>query len=151
MNNELRGIYELLPQQVMQHVVADFCACIGIEWRFIPEHTPHFGCLWEAAVKSTIIHLHRIVGEVRLTFEALSTVLAQIEVCLNSSLLVLLNIPDEDGVEALTPGHFLFGRPLCALPDPSSSCRQLSLLKLWDLSQNLSMVCRVPNYTEQLL
>ena len=136
--NELKGMYELLSRQDTQRVVADFCARLGIEWRFIPEHAPHFGGLWEAAVKSTKIHLCRIVGEVRLTFEELSTVLAQIEACLNSRPLVPLNTPDEDGIEALTPGHFLIGRPLCALPDPSSSYRQLSLLKRWDLCQNLS-------------
>ena len=65
-------------------------------------------------------------------------VLAQIEACLNSRPLVPLNEPDEDGIEALTPGHFLIGRPLCALPDPSSSYGRLSLLKRWDLCQNLS-------------
>ncbi len=137
-NNELRGMYELLSQQDTARAVTDFCARLGIEWRFIPEHTPHFGGLWEAAVKSTKLHLRRIVGEVRLTFEELSTVLAQIEACLNSRPLVPLNTPDEDGIEVLTPGHFLIGRPLCALPDPSSSYCQLSLLKRWDLCQNLT-------------
>ena len=137
-NNELRGMYELLSQQDTGRAITDFCSHLGIEWRFIPERTPHFGGLWEAAVKSTKMHLRHIVGEVKLTFEELSTVLAQIEACLNSRPLVPLNTPDEDGIEALTPGHFLIGRPLCALPDPSSSYRQLSLLKCWDLCQNLS-------------
>ena len=152
-NNELRGLYELLSQQDMQHVVADFCAHLGIEWRFIPEHAPHFGGLWEAAVKSTKTHLRHIIGEVRLTFEELSTVLAQIEACLNSRPLVPLNTPDEDGIEALTPGHFLIGRPLYALPDPSSSYCQLSLLKRWEFESALpeKMVCRVPNYAEEIL
>ena len=69
-NNELRGMYELLSSEDTQHVVADFCARLRIEWRFIPEHATHFGGLWEAAVKSTKIHLRCIVGEVRLTFES---------------------------------------------------------------------------------
>ena len=98
---------------------------LRIEWRFIPEHTPHFGGLWEAAVKSTETHLCRIVGEVKLTFEELSTVLAQIEACLNSRPLVPLNTPDEDGIEVLTFGHFQIRRPLCTLPDLSSLYRQL--------------------------
>ena len=129
--------YELLSQQDTQHVVADFCPSLGIEWRFIPEHTPHFGGLWETPVKSTKIQLHCTVGEVRLTFKEMSTVLAQVEVRLNSHPLVPLNTPNEDGIEALTPGHLLIGRPLCALPDQTFSYCQLSLLKRWDLCQNL--------------
>ena len=74
----------------------------------------------------------------KLTFDKLSTVLAQIEACLNSCPLVPLNKPDEDGIEALTHGHFLIGRPVCALPDPSSSYCQLLLLKHWELCQSLS-------------
>ena len=66
-----------------------------------------------------------------------STVLAQVEACLNSQPLVPINTPDEDGIQVLTPGHFLIGRPLCALPDPSTSHRSVSLLKHWDLCQNL--------------
>ena len=60
----------------------------GIEWRFTPEHALHFGGLWEAAVKSFKYHLWQVVGDVKLTYEELSTVLAQIEACLNSRPLV---------------------------------------------------------------
>ena len=53
-------------------------------------------------------HLRKIVGNVKLTFEELSTLLTQIEACLNSRPLVPLP-SDDDGIEALTPGHFLIG------------------------------------------
>ena len=66
------------------------------------------------------------MGNVKLTFEELTTVLSQIEACLNSRPLVALPCND-DGVEALTPGHFLIGRPLEALPNPAVSFRSLSL------------------------
>ena len=52
--------------------------------RFIPEHGPNFGGLWEAAVKSTKTHLKRVIGDVKLSFKELTTILTQIEACLNS-------------------------------------------------------------------
>ena len=82
------------------------------------------------------LHLSRIVGNVKLTFEELATVLTQIESCLNSRPLALLTC-DGDGIEPLTSGHFLIGQPPEALPDPTSSYRPLSLLRRWDLCQTL--------------
>ena len=123
--------------QEVGSLITDVCTSLGIEWKFIPEHSPHFGGLWEAAVKSAKTHLRCIVGEVKLTYEELSTVFAQIEAYLNSRPLVPVNTPDEDGIQVLTSGLFLIRRPLCALPDPSSSHRPVSLLKRWDLCQNL--------------
>ena len=74
------------------------------------------GGLWEAAVENFKYHFRRIVGSVRLTFEELTTVLAQIEACLNSRPLTPLTHL-EDGIEALTLGHFLIRAPLEISPD----------------------------------
>ena len=52
--------------------------------------------------------------------------------------MVALNSPDDDGIETLTPGHFLIGQPLCALPDHSFSHRTVSLLQRWNLCQRLT-------------
>ena len=82
------------------------------------------------------VHLRRIISNVKLTFEELYTVLTQIESCLNSRPLVPLP-NDDDGIEALTPGHFLIGRPLESLPDPAFSYRNFSLLSRWHLCQAL--------------
>ena len=71
-------------------------------------------------------HLSRIMGEVKPTFEELSTVLAQEEACLNYRPLAPISVPDEDGIEILTPGNFLIRRPLCALADLSSLYRSVS-------------------------
>ena len=43
----------------------------------------------------------------------------QIEAHLNSRPLVPFSC-DNDGADAMTPGHFLIGRPLGSLPDPGS-------------------------------
>ena len=133
---ELKELFQFLGEQRMQQVVSEFCTSQDIRWKFIPERGPHFGGLWEAAVKSMKTHLKRIVADVKLTFEELTTVLTQIESCLNSR--PLTPLPDsDDGIEALTPGHFLVGRPLEALPDPFLSFQPNTLLRRWHLCQAL--------------
>ena len=135
-DRELKEFVDFLEHQKTQGNISKFCSTQSIEWRFIPEHAPHFGGLWEAAVKSMKTHLKRIVSNVKLTFEEFATILSQIEACLNSRPLVPLSC-DDDGVDALTPGHFLTGRPLKSLPDPAFSYRSVSLLRRWHLCQNL--------------
>ena len=54
----LKELVNFLEQQKMQEAVFNFCSTQGIEWQFIPEHTPHFGGLWEAVVKSMKPYQH---------------------------------------------------------------------------------------------
>ena len=88
-------------------------------------------------MKSMKFHFKRIIGDVKLNFEELTTVLTQIESCLNSRPLISLPANDDDGIEALTLGHFLIGQPLESIPDSAISYRSLSLLKCWDLCQSI--------------
>ena len=133
---EIKELIAFLKTQRSQDAISEFCSTQNIQWKFIPEHAPHFGGLWEAAVKSMKTHLRRVIGSVKLTFEEFTTVLAQVESCLNSRPLISLPL-DDDGIGALTPGHFLIGRPLEALPDPSFSYHSLALLRRWHLCQAL--------------
>ena len=118
-----------MPSQI--HILS-WLPVSTVEWKFIPEHSPHFGSIWESAVKSFKKHLRCVIGGVKSTFEEIYTVLNEIEACLNICPLVLVNNLDEDGIEVLTPGHFLIGQPLMALPDPAMLYQSVSLLR-WHL------------------
>ena len=132
---ELDDLYAFLRQKQPREAIIDHCSSQNIQWSFIPEHAPHFGGLWEAAVKSFKHHFRRVVGEVRLTFEELTTITSQIEACMNSRPLTPL-IDDTEGYEALTPGHFIIGRPMEALPDEHQEISQpINLLRRWQLCQ----------------
>ncbi|XP_043498349.1 uncharacterized protein LOC122521568 [Polistes fuscatus] len=88
----------------------------GIKWHFIPPRSPHFGGLWEAAVKSFKYHLVRIIGETLLSYEALLTYVLEIEAILNSRPITPLS-NDPNDLRALTPGHFLIGNSFTSLPE----------------------------------
>ena len=88
----------------------------GTEWSFIPPSAPHFGGLWEAGVKSVKVHLRKVIGEQKLTYEEMFTLLTQIEACLNSRPLYAISNDSSDAMP-LTPGHFLIGEPLLAIPE----------------------------------
>jgi len=116
--------------------IAQAAASDGIRWRFNPPAAPHFGGLWEAAVKSTKHHLRRVIGEATLTFEEMTTLLTQVEACLNSRPLQPLT-DDPDDLTALTPGHFLIGAPLLAVLEPSLATERDNTLSRWQLLQKM--------------
>ena len=79
---------------------------------FLSVHLTSVVCAWEAAVKSLKTNLRHVTANTKFTFEEFITVLTQVEASLLSPLPC-----DDDGIEALTPGHFIVGNPLEALPD----------------------------------
>ncbi|XP_014207285.1 uncharacterized protein LOC106638550 [Copidosoma floridanum] len=77
-------------------LVAGSLASQGIAWHFIPPGAPHFGGLWEAAVKSVKGHLRHVMGSRHLTYEEFSTVLVGIEMVLNGRPLTPLSGDSSD-------------------------------------------------------
>ncbi|KMQ90403.1 hypothetical protein RF55_9844 [Lasius niger] len=107
----------------------------GTEWTFIPPSAPHFGGLWEAGVKSksTKYHLRRVLGDNSLTYEELSTLLCQVEACLNSRPLYPMSADPTD-LTALTPGHLLLGESPINVPEPPVDSDGAGHLRLrWQL------------------
>ncbi|GJQ80493.1 hypothetical protein Trydic_g5787, partial [Trypoxylus dichotomus] len=76
---ELKKLLKQLQTQTQTEQVKAYMAHNGIRWHFIPPRSPHFGGLWEAAVKSVKTHLTKIIGNASLNYEELSTLLVQIE------------------------------------------------------------------------
>lgn len=144
-----------------QNVICDQLGHSGTEWHFIPPVSPNFGGLWEAGVKSIKFHLKRSIGEIKLTYEELTTTLIQIEACLNSRPLCPMT-EDINSVEVLTPGHFLIGAPLLAPPDKNVLNDNINILSKWQLlsritqnfwkkwsSEYLSRLQQRPKWTQQ--
>ncbi|XP_062716565.1 uncharacterized protein LOC134291988 [Aedes albopictus] len=115
---ELSELSKQFRSQQMQNTVTRSCAEDGIEFKFIPPCSPNFGGLWEAGIKSMKTHLKATLGNTILTAEQLTTLLAQIESCMNSRPLTQLSAEPDD-LDVLTPGHFLIHRPLTAIAEPS--------------------------------
>lgn len=116
--------------------LAELLATEGTTFHFIPPQAPNFGGLWEAGVRSTKTHLLKVIGDTTLTYEELSTVLAQIEACLNSRPITVLSDNPDDPLP-LTPGHFLVGEPLINIPDEDYTQCKLSNLDRWRLTQKM--------------
>lgn len=105
-------------------------------WHFIPPAASHFGGIWEAGVKSVKYHLKRVIGDNTLTYEELSTVVTQIEACLNSRPLMAMN-NDPTDLEVLTPGHFLIGEPLTSVPTRNLNDDNHNSLTRWKLLERM--------------
>lgn len=128
-DNHLRVVVE-------QHNSAaeDHCKIRHIQWTFTTPRAPHAGGVYEIAVKLVKHHVRRVIGDSLFTFEEFQTVLCKIEAILNSRPLTpLSNNPDD--LSVLTPGHFLIGRPLCAIPQQKFLNVRLSYVKRWERVQ----------------
>lgn len=104
-NRSLQEEYFELQQIMDEHFMKEV-AGMNIEWHFQAPRWPSASGLQERGIRSIKSHLKPVIGEQKLTFEEYSTLLAQIEACLNSRPLCALTEDPED-LEVLTPAHFL--------------------------------------------
>lgn len=89
---------------------------------------------------SPIVIKLKTLGNASLTYEELNTLFVRIEAILNSRPLTPLSTDPSD-ISVPTPGHFLIGNSLCALPDRNETAIPPNRLSRWrrvtQLSQHL--------------
>ena len=132
---ELEAFYSTLEEKDVDETVQHFLSRNDIKWNHIPARAPHFGGLWEAAVRSMKKHLKRLMGPIAFTLDELTTVTCQVEACLNSRPLLPLTCHNSDGIKPLTPGHFIFLNAPNAYPVDSTLPAEPYLLKRWNQCQ----------------
>ncbi|XP_055589857.1 uncharacterized protein LOC129742036 [Uranotaenia lowii] len=132
--NKMREFLQQLKSQQHRDHITKFCDSEGINWHFNPPGGPHFGGLWEAAVRSAKHHMLRVIGDTPKSIEDMQTLLVQIEACLNSRPITPLS-DDPNDLEALTPGHFLVGSSLRAPPEPDHDGIPINRLNYWQQIQ----------------
>ncbi|XP_037931036.1 uncharacterized protein LOC119665854 [Teleopsis dalmanni] len=131
---ELQQMFKIQKDQLVSYAAQE-----GIEFVFIPPRAPHFGELWEAAVKSVKHLLLQTAGSAMLTNEELQTLVIQVEAVLNSRPIEALSQDPNDG-QALTPAHLLIGDSLRTLPQESALDVQNSNL---NYAQRWRLLCEL--------
>ncbi|GBN56105.1 hypothetical protein AVEN_110858-1 [Araneus ventricosus] len=127
-NRALRDLNKLVRNR--NESLYAFFAEENIEWSFIPPRSPNWGGLWEANIKAFKYHFKRVAGNSKFSYEELLTLTTQIEAILNSRPLTPLSA-DVDDLEVLTPAHFLIGRPITAIVEPSLIDFETNRLNVW--------------------
>lgn len=135
---ELRRSLAFLRAKDSLSQINQWAATLNVDWQFSPARAPHFGGLWEAAVRSFKTLLRKAVGSRVLTFEHLNTIVIEAEGVLNSRPLVPLDSLSTDAISPLTPGHFLVGGPLKSLPSRIDFRPNVDCLRRWNLVRRLS-------------
>ena len=130
-SRKLRELHKLTTSP--ESSIRDYLTHEQVTWHFIPPRTPHFGGIWESAVKSMKGHLLKIVGNYVLTFEAMNTYLIEIE----PSRPITLISSDPNGLTVLIPSHFLIGDMLTSIPEKDVTDIVQNRLSMWQHVEQL--------------
>ena len=123
-NREHKNIYELLKKDETQCQLHHWSASRDISWSFTPSRVPHFGSLWESAVRLMKLTLTKVIDDQILWADELTTLLYEAAAICNSRPLAPMETHTTDGVKPLTPGHFLTGAR-------ASRMRHHTVIYLW--------------------
>eukprot|EP00794_Sanderia_malayensis_P016165 gene16165-biopygen13734 len=104
----------LLKKLKLDHTFQGFLDHHRITWKFNLPLSPWWGGYFERMVGSVKRCLRKVLGNARLSFDELSTILTEVESTLNSRPLTYLY--DELG-DVLTPSHLLYGHRFSSLSE----------------------------------
>ena len=135
---KFKALYQTLDKQESQQQISSYLSSHRIQRKRIPARSPNFGGIWETGVRSAKRLLKKTTNNLTFTCEEFDTILTQVEAVLNSRPIAPLETISEEGLEALTPGHFLVGRALQSLPTDMASSNRVSSIKRWNLLRKLT-------------
>ncbi|XP_033228551.1 uncharacterized protein LOC117180258 [Belonocnema kinseyi] len=105
-------------------------------WHFIPPRSPHFGGLWEAAVKSSKHLMLRVIGEKLFQYDELLTFAIEVEAILKSRPITPI-LSDPNDLAAITPGHFLISDSFTSMPEQNLEEISSGRLSSWQHFQQM--------------
>ena len=112
-----KGASKDVTKIVRSAVVRREMAQKGVSWEFIVERAPWHGGFWERMVKSVKRCLKKSLGRTSLDFEALRTLLVEIETTINNRPLTYI-YDDVEGVSyPLLPSQLIYGRQIVLTPN----------------------------------
>jgi len=129
---ELKELYNELDKDQ----IAKKGANQGIQWRFIPPGTPHFGGVHESMIKSAKRAVYAILQNADITDEELLTAFTGAESLMNSRPLTFQSANPKDEC-VLTPNHFLHGQLGGEFAPETVDSTQFSYRKRWRRVQEL--------------
>lgn len=135
-NKELKSLFQQIDSTIENDSVQDYLTNKGVTWHFNPPRAPHFGGLWEAAVKSFKTHFTRIAGNTLLSYEQLHTYVVEIEAILNSRPLSALSCDPNDLIP-LSPAHFLIGSSMTSISQDDLRDIAVQRLNCWQTIQQM--------------
>ena len=107
-------ITSILNNPIVQRHFVD----MSIDWRFNIERAPWWGGVFKRMIQSTKRCIRKTIGKAQLTYAELITVLAEVEMILNSRPLSYIEAVDHE--QPLTPSHLIMGRRVMNLPSLES-------------------------------
>ncbi|XP_011405271.1 PREDICTED: uncharacterized protein LOC100637172, partial [Amphimedon queenslandica] len=110
-----KGASKTVQRIMKEQEVREYLTDKGIAWTFNIEKAPWWGGFFERMIQMMKRCVRKIIGRAVLTYEELLTVIAEVELIINSRPLTYLTASDTE--EPLTPSHLLTGRRIMSLPD----------------------------------
>jgi len=122
-----RGIFDMAISDNFKTFVGkelgEFLTSTGITWKNILDKSPWWGAFYERLIRIIKEALRKCLGNAKLTYEELETVLVEIEAVINSRPLTYIN---EEVDDALTPSHMVIGRRLLSKHCFGNNCSDVA-------------------------